>query len=279
MWEAILMSHLSSVENTEEILPQSLDPMGSREEIISRLKSTFGSIKMVGTNKMLVRGGDFDVHFDIGDSDPARMIRVSTNGEIYLVLELLYEKYKWKTFDLQVRDFIEMDRAKPEEKGKHTEEQDSVQESPVSSTGMAAVGEIAGNWMGAFIKYFLVVSAALVLEAAARPHIGGSLAKGVFSTVISLFNLYVLYRFGRDNRFVKKRHALAMSVSVSLLLMGLNFVQNWQVALAIQDSEVIKALSFAFVLKTAIYYLFAFMGIKIRLTKEEGGQTLEFRWR
>ncbi len=277
MWEAILMSQSSTVGDKGEILPESLDPMGAREEIILRFKNTFGSIKMVETNKILVRGGDFDVHFDIGDGDPVRMIRVSTNGEIYLVLELLYEKYKWKTFDLQVKDFIEMDRAKQEEKGQSAEETDSVRE--ISTAGPVAGGEMALNWAGAFIKYFLFISAVLVLESVARPHFGSSLAKGLFSTAVSLFNLYILYRFGRDNRFVRKRHALAMSVSVSLMLMGLNFAQNWETAVAIQDSEVIKALTFAFVLKTGIYYLFAFMGIKIRQTKESGGQTLEFRWR
>ncbi|MHB8917985.1 MAG: hypothetical protein ACYC4H_08170 [Desulfocucumaceae bacterium] len=272
------MSELSRVSAREDIIPENLEPMGTKEQVISRFKSAFKSFLITQSNRIVVRGGDFDIHFDIGEDDPVRSVRITTNGEIYVVIELLYEKYKWKAFDLGMNGFVEISTGKQKKEGRDTVIAVPGAEAEASREKFAAVNEPLGRQVGAFAKYLAAVAAALVLESLVRPHLGESLAKGLFSTFISVITLYILYRFGRYNGFVGKRHALLMSITVNLVLFGLNIVNNWETASKIQDSEIIKALAFAFALKAGIYYLFIFLGIKIRQSKEDGEQTLVFKW-
>lgn len=270
MWEGIIIDGTSGAGTREEMTAENLRPMGSKDQILDRFKKTFGSVKMLDDNLILVRGGDFDIHFDIGDDEPVRSIKVTTNGEIYLVLELLHERYRWRVFDLQVNDYLEFGPGQSKENGVADEEKivPSVRDVSVPLSGAISV----------FARCFFIIAALLVLDMTARPYIENSLARGVASTLISLVTLYLLYRFGRNNEFVKSFHALFMSLAVSLTLVCLNVFKNWHIAVKIEDPEVVKALSFAFILKALIYFIFVFLGVKIRLSKK-GEQTLEFRWR
>lgn len=270
MWEGIIIDEASGAQTREDMTAENLQPMGSRDQILDRFKKTFGSVKILDDNLILVRGGDFDMHFNIGDDEPVRSIKVSTNGEIFLVLELLHERYRWRVFDLQVNDFLEFGRQQTDKNGKPDEEKIEPAIPDASVPLASALGVIA--------KYFLIIAALLVLDMTVRPDIDNSLARGILSTLISLVTLYLLYRFGRYNEYVNKLHALLMSLSVSMLLVLLNVFKNWHIAVKIEDPDVIEALSFAFVLKALIYFVFVFLGVKIRQSKKEE-QTLEFKWR
>ncbi|MCL6477182.1 MAG: hypothetical protein K6T65_02080 [Peptococcaceae bacterium] len=272
MWEAVLMSNESEVAVGKDIKPDELHPMGSREEIISRLKKTFGAVIMLGSNRLAVRGGDFDIHFDIGESDPVSHIKLVTNGEIYVVLERLNKRYQWKVFDLQVNDFLDFSadrQSKDKGKAEKTDAPAHSQEEPV----------LAWTRMAIFAGYFLFLAFLLILDYVVRPFIVDTFLKGLFSTFISLITLYILYRYGRYNSFVGKAHALLMSMAVSLFLMGLNIAKNLEIALNIKEHNILEGLAFALTLKALIYFVFIFLGVKIRMSMTEGEQTLEFRWR
>ncbi|MCL6610302.1 MAG: hypothetical protein K6T66_02035 [Peptococcaceae bacterium] len=270
MWEAVLISGSSRVKTREDIVPENLDPMGPRDRVLSSLENTFSGKNIPGTGRVVARGGNFDIHFDAGEDDPVREIRLITNGEPYYIIELLYEKYKWKALDLQMNEIVEIDPEKPEnQRPEPRENRKDVPEETMAS----------GKQGTAFLKYFSLVAAVLVLEAIARPYFGSATIKGLFSTAVSLCTLFILYRFGRNDSSVGKGQALIMSLAVSLLLVALNLAKNWEIASRGLDGSIVKALSFAFILKAGIYYLFIFLGIKIRISKEEGEPTLEFRWR
>jgi len=97
-WEAVLISKNSSVKTGDDLFPTILDKMGSREEILAKLKDTFSSLNISDPRQVVLHGGDFNVRFDIGEDDPVRMIRLYIDGDIPFVFQALSGSYGWKVF-------------------------------------------------------------------------------------------------------------------------------------------------------------------------------------
>lgn len=265
MWEAYLLDKQSNVTIAEDINSENLHPMGLRNEIIFSFKKLLKG-RMLDSHRIEVRSGNFDIHFDIGLEDPVKSIKLITNGEIYYVLLLLHEKFLWKTFDPVFNEYIDLTRGKNDKKEAET---------PIRALDS---NNNVFSILSAFIKYLGIITSLLMFDFLVRPHIEASLAKGLFSTGISIIVLVVLYKFGYNNGFIKAKYGLLMSGLVSLILIAINITNNWSIIPQI-NNDLVKALSFAFILKALIYYLFILMGIKIRISREEGEQTLEFKWR
>lgn len=250
-WEAVLISKDSKVKNGDDLLPTILDSMGSREEILAKLKDSYHSINISDPRQVVLHGGDFNVHFDMGEDNPVRMIKLHIDGDILFVLQNLCRRYNWKVFNPLLNEYIDVD----EEIKAITPEKE-----PESNLQ---------NPVGTYARYFGATALLLVLDAVVSSYIGAAYLKTAMGLLISLFTWYVVFRFGMDNGFVNIRHAVSMGFAVSLTLAGINMVKYWNEASVQEGVSLLTAMAAVVLVRTTIYTLICYLGIRFRDGKKE----------
>lgn len=251
-WEAVLISKDSNVKNGDDLLPTILDSMGSREEILAKLKDSYHSLSISDPRQVVLHGGDFNVHFDMGEDDPVRMIKLYIDGDILFVLQNLCQRYNWKVFNPLLNEFIDVE----------------VEQKAISSE-KDPESNLQVNLVGTYTRYFGATALLLVLDAVVSSYIGAAYLKTAMGLLISLFTWYVVFRFGMDNGFVSIRHAVSMGFAVSLALAGINMVKYWNEASAIEGVSVLTAMAAVVLVRTTIYTLICYLGIRFREGKKE----------
>lgn len=255
-WEAVLISKNSSVKTGDDLFPTILDKMGSREEILAKLKDTFSSLNISDPRQVVLHGGDFNVRFDIGEDDPVRMIRLYIDGDIPFVFQALSGSYGWKVFNPLLNEYVEVKTESAPKKHIPNKKEYTESNSPI-------------NQVGAYARYLGAASLLLVLDAVVNSYIGATYLKTAMGILISLFSWYVVFRFGMDNDFVNIKHALLMGFSVSLVLAGINLIKYWNEALQIEGTGVLTAMTAVVLIRTTIYTLICYIGIRFREGKKE----------
>lgn len=249
-WEAVLINGSSSVRTRDDISSSMLVPMGTRQEILFNLKDTFTSLDISDPGRLVLHGGDFNVRFDIGEEEPVRLIKLYIDGDIPFVFQALCGRYGWKVFNPLLDVYVDVKRpagqpAGPGEKGP-----------PESGPGV--------NSLAVFFKYFGAAALLLALDSVVNSHVSADYLITALGILISLFTWYIVFRYGIDNHFVTIKHALLMALAVSLALAGINMAKYWEEVSASGLSAVLPALSVVVLVRTAVYTLVCYLGIRMR---------------
>lgn len=257
-WQAVLVSEYSNDFPGEGHSPGGPAPLGSREEVLSRLKDTFNALDLVSPRQAVLYGGDFNVYFDLGEEDPVMSVKLDITGDAVFILELLHRKYRWKAYNPDLEEFICPDP------GGLPGNSVPAEERPLPGSNCPDRG-VAGAFF-IYARYFGVIAVLLVLDPVIKSFISTGFTKEALGVLISLFTWYIVFRFGLDNRFVTIRHAVLAGLGVSLALAGVNLAvyRDMDMASRVDAGSVITALSVMTLIKAIIYTLICCLGIRMR---------------